>query len=370
MKKALKILLVIILIPVIFIFSYLAYMQVGYYRIEDNKDLMSELKNNSENVINAGTEYTIVTSNIGFGAYDHDFAFFMDRGILLDDTEVQGTMSRARSEEIAKNNAKGSAEVLVELNPDIVLMQEVDINSTRSYYIDQRNIVNGVLKNYANVHDLNMHTSYLLLPISEPHGYCEAGLLSMSKFKINSAVHRSLPLAGGFINKFKELDRCLTVMTIPVDNGKQLTLINLHLSAYDKGGVVRQKQLNFLFDVLKEEKKKGNYVIAGGDFNHILSKDYPVIPSKQKRPPWVFDFPEESLPEGFRLIHSDNVDKVGTCRGSAMPYERGFNFQAVIDGFIVSDNIDATSSIMDSDYMYSDHNPVKMDFILKKYSID
>ncbi len=365
MKKVLKILLVIVLIPIVLMASYIGYMQVGYYRIEDNKDLSEKIQSNNENVMTIGKEYTIVTSNIGFGAYDHDFEFFMDKGVMLDGTEVTGTMSRASSKEASIKNSTGSAEVVAEYQPDFVLMQEVDTNSTRSYYVDQRDVVNSVLKGYANVHDLNMHTSYLILPLSEPHGYCEAGLLSMSKFKIESAHHRSLPLGGGFINKFKELDRCITLMHIPVEGGKTLSLLNLHLSAYDKGGVVRQKQVQFLFDLITSEREKGNYVIAGGDFNHILSKDYPVLPSKQKRPPWVFDFPGENLPEGFSIIHSDNVDKFATCRASEMPYTKGVNYVVTVDGFIVSDDIEAASSIIDSDYMYSDHNPVKMDFVLK-----
>ena len=40
-----------------------------------------------------------------------------------------------------------------------------------------------------------------------------------------------------------------------------------HMSAYDKGGVIRKKQAEMLKGVLQEEYDKGYYVIAGGDFN-------------------------------------------------------------------------------------------------------
>ena len=45
------------------------------------------------------------------------------------------------------------------------------------------------------------------------------------------------------------------------------------MSAYDKGGTIRAKQLEMLNAVLKEERDKGNYIVAGGDFNHCLIAD-------------------------------------------------------------------------------------------------
>ena len=53
----------------------------------------------------------------------------------------------------------------------------------------------------------------------------------------------------------------------PVTNGYKLILINSHMSAYDKGGKMRVKQLKLLNSVMESEYKKGNYVIVGGDFN-------------------------------------------------------------------------------------------------------
>ena len=54
-------------------------------------------------------------------------------------------------------------------------------------------------------------------------------------------------------------------MKIPVTNGHKLILINSHMSAYDKGGKMRVKQLRLLNSVMESEYKKGNYVIVGGD---------------------------------------------------------------------------------------------------------
>lgn len=83
---------------------------------------------------------------------------------------------------------------------------------------------------------------------------------------------------NGFITKFTDLDRCFTISYVPVDNGKTLALVALHLSAYDEGGKIRQKQLEMLNEVLLSEYEKGNYVIAGGDFNHDIAGTMDLFP--------------------------------------------------------------------------------------------
>ena len=47
-------------------------------------------------------------------------------------------------------------------------------------------------------------------------------------------------------------------------------LFNLHLEAYDDGEG-KCAQTKMLADLLAAEAEKGNYVIAGGDFNQIFS---------------------------------------------------------------------------------------------------
>nr|MCR5741178.1 hypothetical protein [Gammaproteobacteria bacterium] len=55
-----------------------------------------------------------------------------------------------------------------------------------------------------------------------------------------------------------------------------------------------------------------------------------------------------------------------TCRAAEMPYTKGVNYEVVIDGFIVSDNISVDLIYnIDGGYLYSDHNPVYMEFSFK-----
>jgi hypothetical protein len=71
------------------------------------------------------------------------------------------------------------------------------------------------------------------------------------------------------------------------------------------------------------------------------------------------------LPKGFNMLIADNADKVATDRDSSIPYVPGVNYQVTLDGFMVSDNIEAITHNIDGDYKGSDHNPVRMEFILR-----
>lgn len=366
MKHGLKVVLILIgsliLLVLLVVAGYVLYMQFNYYRIHDNSAL--EISNPSDEVLQSGASYKALTYNIGFGAYNHDFSFFMDSGTMLDGTEVQGTMSRAQSRDIVLTNTEGALQAAQSQNADFYLLQEVDTKSTRSFGINQRSIFEQENSDLSSVYALNFHSAYMMYPLSEPHGSVSSGLLTMSRYSISEAVRRSYPVDTSFLTKFFDLDRCFTLLRLPVDNGKELVLINSHMSAYDEGGTIRAKQLELLNSIMAEEYAKGNYVIVGGDFNHALCGTISSFASEQNVPSWVFPLEESDVTEGLSVVKAENLTEVSTCRSTDMPYEKGVNYSVVIDGFIVSDNVTATALNIDTDFEYSDHNPVLITFTL------
>lgn len=70
-----------------------------------------------------------------------------------------------------------------------------------------------------------------------------------------------------------DLDRCYCVNRLPAADGKELILINLHLSAYTTDPTIADQQLAMLYDDMVKEYEAGNYVICGGDFNKDLLGD-------------------------------------------------------------------------------------------------
>lgn len=358
-KTAVIILLAIIGAFVLTVLGYVIYVLCQYSRIEDNLTL--SVDNQSQQIFEENGEYSITTYNIGFGAYSPEFSFFMDTGVMSDGTKTRGKYGKGISKEDVQKNTDGSIAEIKKLNSDFVFLQEVDEKASRSYKINQLQAVRSIA-DYASVYACNFHSAYLFYPFNDPHGASNAGLVTMSKYKIDAALRRAYPISGGF-SKFLDLDRALSVSTINLSSGKQLLLINSHMSAYDEGGVIRAAQLEFLNSLMKAEYDKGNYVIVGGDFNHDIAESIEMFESQQKRPEWVFELKDEDLPQGFSIAAATNAP---TCRGADIPYEKGVNHTVVIDGFIVSDNVDVKSVInIDLDFAYSDHNPVNMVFSLK-----
>ena len=119
---------------------------------------------------------------------------------------------------------------------------------------------------------------HLHVYVFTPFSVQEAGIVTMSKYDIESSVRYSLPIDESFPTKFFDLDRCFMITRYRAGDSKELVLINVHLSAYDEGGVYRKKQLELLNEVLKQERDKGNYVIAGGDFNHDIAESLNLKP--------------------------------------------------------------------------------------------
>lgn len=215
----------------------------------------------------------------------------------------------------------------------------MDTDATRSFHIDQSQMVRQAFPQYGAVFASNFHSAYLAYPFHEMHGSVQAGLLTLSRYAVAQAERRSYPVDESFPTKFFDLDRCFSIQRLSVAGGGELVLINSHMSAYDEGGTVRAAQLELLGGVLREEREKGNYVIVGGDFNHALCGTVQAFASGQQIPAWVFEFSDSDLPEGFHVVEAENLTEVPTCRSSDMPYTPGVNYTAVLDGFIVSDNL-------------------------------
>ena len=367
MNNAVKIIFIVLFQLLILVLLaaviYVLYMQHQYYRIPDGEKL--EVEQPQDMVLKTDEEYTALSYNIGFGAYGPDYSFFMDSGVMADGTQVKGKYGKAMSRQSVLEHTKGVLNVLQEQKVDFALLQEVDIKAHRSYKVDQVDFLKQGMDGYSSVLAKNFHSAYLFYPFNDPHGAGEGGILTLSCAKIDSAVRRSYPVDPGFFVKFTDLDRCFALHRIPVDNGRELVLINSHMSAYDKGGLVREQQLSMLNQLLEEEYKKGNYVIVGGDFNHALGENVATaFMGQQQYPAWVAQLTQQDLAPNFCVQIAENEQEVPTCRAAEMPWQPGVNYATVVDGFLVSDNVQAAAENIDTNFAYSDHNPVRLTFKL------
>ena len=364
-KTILKLVLAVLLVAVATVGAYVAYLSITYYRIDDGVALEVTGPATAEAPqVEVGQPYTAATYNIGFGAYVPEFSFFMETGVMADGTETRGASGTAASEDIVRYSTDGVIATLRQLDPDFIIAQEVDVDSTRSYHVDQSASLMGAFPAYQAVFASNFHSGFLAYPFHDMHGSVQSGLLTLSSVQITSAMRRSYPIDESFPRRFFDLDRCFSVARIPTSDGHELVLVNTHMSAYDEGGVYRAQQLDLMLGFLSAERAAGNYVIAGGDWNHALAGSRELYPSAAAAPDWVATFDDDLVPEGFSVVRAENLEDVATCRGSDMPYEPGVSYEVTVDGFIVSDNVSATAVNIDAGFAYSNHNPVLLTFEL------
>ena len=126
MKKVLKIIGIVLLALIVVAVGYVIYVFAAYHRIEDDQEL-SVTHGQQTQTAQTDEVYKIACWNIGFGAYESDYSFFMDGG----------TESWAWSEERLLENLDAIGATTEQLEPDILLLQEVDFDATRTYHVDE-----------------------------------------------------------------------------------------------------------------------------------------------------------------------------------------------------------------------------------------
>ena len=135
MKTILKIILGIILIVLFVVITYVLYVNFTYYRIKDNTIL--NINNNQKETFEFNKEYKVLTYNVGFGAYDHDFSFFLDEAYTKDNKFISGKYAKAISKNNVINNTNKIIDILKENKSDVYLIQEIDKKANRSYFVNQ-----------------------------------------------------------------------------------------------------------------------------------------------------------------------------------------------------------------------------------------
>lgn len=379
-KKVFKTIAIVIVVVLILVIAFFAYLAIGEYKPEDIEPLsvstMGEDEYNLLGMAQAGKEYKAITWNCGYGALGDNADFFMDGG----------TMVYSADKERVEKNVSDMNRVLIEENADFIFLQEVDENSDRSYNESQTpKLLSGCgFLNYTFAY--NFKVSLVPYPIP-PIGKVASGILTATKYEIEGAERIQLPIPFKWPVRMANLKRCLSVHRIPVDpedgdnipGKRDLVLVNLHLEAYDDGeGKIAQTEM--LKEFLVNEYEKGNYVIAGGDYNQTFnSVDSSMYPKQEGT--WECGVLETEYFENEMAISDDAStdvilewkfimdNKVPSCRSLHAVYEgqdkNSFQYY-LLDGFIVSPNVEVTSfETRDLGFIATDHNPVVMTFVLK-----
>ena len=335
----------------------IVFLSATEYRPADTGN--PEVEGKTDGMLQEGQELTVVSWNIGYGCLGETADFFMDGGKGVKTADA----------ELARKNVDTMISDLQEFSPDVILLQEVDNCSDRSSRIQETALFSEAFPGMSSVFARNFFVAFLPYPIP-PIGKVDSGIQTLSSFEVRDAQRLQLPIPFSWPIRMANLKRCLLICRIPLEGSeKELVIVNLHLEAYDSGeGKIMQSKM--LCSVLEEEAAKGNYVIAGGDFNqsfgNVDTTMYPLQEGKWKC--GVLDTNEFTAGEWQFAMDNSRP----SCRSLDQPYagaDRETFQYYLIDGFIVSNNMKILScETVDRDFVSSDHNPVKLQVQLGNFA--
>ena len=197
---------------------------------------------------------SVMTWNIRFGVARLDFALDAcgDRVIISKSEVITGL--------------EGIAKKINDSNVDIVLMQEVDVQSKRSSYIDQ---VQWLLDNTGMNYGVYASKWKSQIILADGIGRVDAGNLILSKWKLEDAKRHQLPLRGDQDGLTQLFYLRRNVITAKVDMpGTPFFAVNAHLTAFATDDT-KQKHISGFKTILDDIVASGFNFVAGGDLNAI-----------------------------------------------------------------------------------------------------
>lgn len=208
-------------------------------------------------VLEPGQTIKVLVWNVQFAGGRH--LFFYDGGdvVHVDRDTVDTTLHHIR-------------DVVRELDPDIILWQEIDRGSDRTHRIDQHAWLLEQL-------DYPCHTStpyhrvrYVPHPPGQHMGRVDMHLSVFSRFRLSAATRHQLPrLKEPLHRRLFNLRRALLDVRLPLSDGRELALLNTHLSAFSRGDGTLSEQIAMVARHATSLDEQGIPWLLGGDFNSL-----------------------------------------------------------------------------------------------------
>lgn len=180
----------------------------------------------------------------------------------------------SRTRQLYDDNLATAIAALEAVNPDVVALQEVDLEAARSFNVNQVAALADALTYPQQAIAVNWDKRYVPFPPWPPSAHFGAilsGQAILSRFAITR--HERLVLdkvaSNSFLYNALYLDRLAQVAELAVGD-RTLVLINVHLEAFD--GPTRQQQTLFVRQ-LAENYAQRHPVLLVGDFNSAVNRD-------------------------------------------------------------------------------------------------
>lgn len=295
-----------------------------------------------------GPVFRLMTYNIGF-------ASGMDNAQAVSSKEFSYKLNR---ESIYK--------ILDIIKPDILLMQEIDFASSRSFDEDQARVI----MEYRNFRAAAIAPNYSKNYVPFPYGLPD---VNWGRMHSGQTVHSSLPIVNNLIFRLRKpdfsflymafyLERSLQHVVINTPVGK-LHVLNVHLEAWDKA--TREVQAHQILKYYNEIKDAP--VILAGDFN--VTPHYATVqhdfPDVQGQTDYRGEKTIQSIIEESDLRLAIDKDRYLKDEKHYMTYPSDKPHMR-IDFIFGNNHIEfLQSDVVHDNVRGSDHRPVYADFRIK-----
>jgi len=197
-------------------------------------------------------ELKVMAWNIKYGAARIDFWFdFWGDRVQMSHEEVSGNMKQLYA-------------LIREYDPDVLMTEEIEVNSRRSAYYDMvQGILEGTSLNYA-AYIQTWDSRYVP---SEGVGRMDLGNAIFSKYPITFAerIRQEDRTDQSGITATFYIHRMIGHALLDVGAGREVAAYVVHTEAYDRDGT-KGRQIEQIHEVVRAEPRP---FVLGGDFNEL-----------------------------------------------------------------------------------------------------
>lgn len=163
--------------------------------------------------------------------------------------------------------------IIKDEDPDLIIIQEIHDNAKRTGYEDQLTALLELLPDEYSCYTSAYYWKASFVPIKQIMGSVGMKLVTISKYKLNSARRYQLPVMplNPLFQQFN-FKRAILETRIALEDGKEFALLNTHLDAFAQNNDTMEQQVKMVKSILTGLDREDTPWVIGGDFNLLPNK--------------------------------------------------------------------------------------------------
>ena len=226
-------------------------------------------------VLESGQQVKLLSWNVQYMA-GKNYEFWYDR------IDGDGADIRPIKSDIEQTFNQVAA-LIIEQNPDVILLQELHDNAKRTDYEDQLQRLLAMLPAEYNNYSESFYWQASFVPLPQIMGSVGMKLAVISKYKLGDALrHQLASIKTDPITDQFNFRRAIQEVSLPVAGGNKLTLMNTQFDAFAQGSDTMQQQVAYLKQLLNNKNQNGEAWVIAGDFNLLPPGQYEKLSTKAR----------------------------------------------------------------------------------------